>query len=147
MYNLEKDEIILYEGNITIEGIKKSVKFTLTNKNMLFAKERGIFNKKLKIYKVIPISNIKTYKGNVQVKQKKNNITIETLDKMIDFTCPSAIEGQKIVNDILYAKTGKNIIERSNSKIKNTLKKINDSKEIILTIAGIVIPLLHRRKK
>lgn len=147
MYNLEKDEVILYEGNITIEGIKKSVKFTLTNKNMLFAKERGIFNKKLKIYEVIPISNIKTYKGNVQVKQKKNNITIETLDKMIDFTCPSAIEGQKIVNGILYAKTGKNIIERSNSKIKNTLKKINDSKEIILTIAGIVIPLLHRRKK
>lgn len=147
MYNLEKDEVILYEGNITIEGIKKSVKFTLTNKNMLFAKERGIFNKKLKIYEVIPISNIKTYKENVQVKQKKNNITIETLDKMIDFTCPSAIEGQKIVNDILYAKTGKNIIERSNSKIKNTLKKINDSKEIILTIAGIVIPLLHRRKK
>ena len=140
MYNLEKDEVILYEGNITIEGIKKSVKFTLTNKNMLFAKERGIFNKKLKIYEVIPISNIKTYKGNVQVKQKKNNITIETLDKMIDFTCPSAIEGQKIVNDILYAKTGKNIIERSNSKIKNTLKKFNDS-------AGIVIPLLHRRKK
>ncbi len=147
MYNLENDEIILYEGNVNFQNANKTIKFTLTNKNMLFAKERGLFNKKFKIYEVIPISNIKTYKGNVQVKQKKNNITIETLDKMIDFTCPSAIEGQKIVNDILYAKTGKNIIERSNSKIKNTLKKINDSKEIILTIAGIVIPLLHRRKK
>lgn len=147
MYNLENDEVILYEENLIINNMKKPVKFTLTNKNMLFAKEKGIFTKKLKVYEVIPINNIKTYKGKVQVKQNKNNILIDTFDKKINLTCLSFTDGQKLVNNIIYAKTGKSLLERSSNKFKATLKKINDSKDIILTIAGIIIPLLHKRKK
>ena len=36
MYNLENDEIILYEGNVNFQNANKTIKFTLTNKNMLY---------------------------------------------------------------------------------------------------------------
>ncbi len=147
MHNLENDEVILYDGNITFKNIKKDIKFTLTNKNMLFSKEKGIFKKKFVIFKTIPVNNIKVYKGIVQVKQKKNSVLIDTIDEEISFDCLNTIEGKKIVNEILYARSGKTLFERNTNKLKNTLKRINDSREIILTIAGIIIPLLHKRKK
>lgn len=45
-YEINVDEVILYEGVIGFSKQNKNIKFILTSKKMIFEREVGIFKKK-----------------------------------------------------------------------------------------------------
>lgn len=135
-YQLKNDEVILYEGQVSFKN--SNVKFTLTNQNMIFEKEKGIFKKKLKVIDMIPIENIKMYKEKVQIKQKNSTIKIQATDKNIIFTCSNVLEAKKISEEIINIKTDSNILERAAKKANNLKKNLKSIAK--LTLACIMIP-------
>lgn len=152
-YQLEKDEVILFEGQVIVEEFKSEVKFTLTSKKMIFEKEEGIFKRKLKVIDIIPLINIKVYKECSQIldeSEKKINILVQTNDKNITLSCSNAFEANKIVEEMINIKIGSNILERSLSKLKEAVTAVNDTKDVVVEAAGIAVSayqLLNRRKK
>ena len=146
-YKLKNDEVILFEGQVKIEKIKSSAKLTLTSEKMIFEQEKGIFNKKLKVIDMIPLKNIKIYKEKVQIKQKKSVVIIQTIDKIITFSCPNILEAKKIVEKIISIKTNSNVFERGKSKLKKAVDVVNDSKDIVLAVGGIVATVIHHKNK
>lgn len=137
-YQLKNDEVILYEGQVSFEKLKSNINFTLTNQNMIFEKEKGIFKKKLKVIDMIPIENIKMYKEKVQIKQKNSTIKMQTTDKNVAFTCSNALEGKKIIEEIINIKTDSNTLDRAVKKANNLKKNLKSIAN--LSLACIMIP-------
>lgn len=137
-YQLKNDEVILYEGQVSFEKLKSNINFTLTNQNMIFEKEKGIFKKKLKVIDMIPIENIKMYKEKVQIKQKNSTIKMQTTDKNVAFTCSNALEAKKIIEEIINIKTDSNTLDRAVKKANNLKKNLKSIAN--LSLACIMIP-------
>ena len=132
---LKIDEKLIYETNVKYGKYNSNVHFSLTNQRILFLKEKGIFRKKLKTIDEILINNIKMYKDKVQIKQKRSTIFVQTFDKKYKFTCNNIFEAKKIVEEIIIAKTGNNILDRANNKINNAFQNFKKISSIIGVIA------------
>ncbi len=150
-YQLENDESILFVGKVTVEEFKSEVKFTLTSKKMIFEKEKGIFKKKLKTIEIIPLTNIKVYKEDVQVKQNKANVMIQTIAKNITLSCSNISEAKNIAEEIINIKTGSNKFNRKSKKAKKIVKGIGnvvkDVGEVVAAVFTIVVPVYKAWKK
>lgn len=147
---LKSEEIILLKESVTLENIKPNVQLTLTNERMIFEQEKGLFHKKLKVMDIISIDDIKIYKEKVQIKQKKKMIMMQTIDKNITFSCMNTFVAAKIMNEIIHLKTGSNLLERGKGKIKKAMNVVNDTKDIVIAIGGIIATIgafMHRKKK
>ena len=142
-YKLDNNEIILFEGQVTVKDLKTKVNFTLTSKKIVFEKEKGIFKKKLKAIDIIPLVNIKVYKESVQIKRRKSNITIQTIDRNISLSCSNTFEAKVIVEEIIKIKTGYNIFKRSSNKLKKAINVANDVKNVAVGVAAIAIPIYN----
>ena len=126
-YELQIDEVVLYEGIVRSSTFKGSVRLTLTSKRMIFEKERGLFKKELEVIEVILLENIKTYNNAVQVKQKGAEVEIQTIQKNINMMFSGMIEAKKFYGKIVDASTGTTIVERSSNKIKNAFSIVDDT--------------------
>ena len=142
----EQDEVILYEGLVKYGNLKKCVKFTLTNKKLIFAKEKGLFKKTFRIFDEILINSIKIYKDNVQIKQEKETIVIQCIDKTINFSCSNIVEARKVIEEIINIRTGSNVLERNKNRIKKVLNVVNDIKDIALMIGGIFVAIKRNKR-
>lgn len=123
---LEKDEIIIFDkeiifGKNNYEGI-----LTLTNKNIILKREKGIFIKKLKVVDNIKIGDIKEYKYKVQVKQENLIIKIQTINKDYEIICKNTKDAKEIVKEIINIKTETTAFERTKNKILNTIKIVSE---------------------
>lgn len=141
-YQLEKDESIILERQVKVESIKSDIKFTLTSKNIILEKEKGIFKKKLKVIDIISLSSIKVYKDKVQIKQRKSDLIIQTTNKNVIISFSNGIEAKKIEEEIISIITGSNIIERSSSKLKKAINIVSDVKDVVVTASGIVVAIV-----
>lgn len=126
-YELQIDEVVLYEGIVRSSTLKGSVRLTLTSKRMIFEKEKGVFKKELEVIDVILLENIKTYNNAVQVKQKGAEVKIQTIQKNINLMFSGIIEAKKFCGKIVDASTGTTIVERSSNKIKNAFSIVDDT--------------------
>lgn len=126
-YELQIDEVILYEGIVRSNKFKGSVRLTLTSKRMIFEKEKGLLKKELEVLDVILLENIKTYNHAVQVKQKGAEVEIQTIQKNINLMFSGIIEAKKFCGKIVDASTGTTIVERSSNKIKNVFSIVDDT--------------------
>lgn len=149
-YQLENDEVILFEGLVTVEELKSEVKFTLTSKKMKFEKEKGIFKRKLKTIDIIPLTNIKVYKENVQVKQNKENVMIQTINKNITLSCANMSEAKNIAEEIINIKTGSNKFNRNSKKatkiVKNVGNVVKGVGEVVVAVGAIAGPIYRAWK-
>lgn len=116
---IEKDEVIISENTVRYGKENVDGKLVITNKNLIFYSNKGIFWKKLKIDKKILISNIKMHKDNVSIKQNNKSIMIQTTSGDIIFECKNILEASKIVNKIKDLRTDLNVIERAYKKYDN----------------------------
>jgi len=140
-YQLENDEVILFEGLVTVEEFKSKVKFTLTSKKMKFEKEKGIFKRKLKVIDMIPLTNIKVYKEDVQVKQNKANVMIQTIDKNITLSCSNMSEAKNIAEEIINIKTGSNKFNRNSKKATKIVKDVGNVAKGVVEVVASVAPI------
>ena len=125
-YQLENDESILFVKQVVVEEFKSEVKFTLTSKKMIFEKEKGIFKRKLKVIDIIPLTNIKVYKEEVQIKQNEENVIIQTIDKNITLSCSNKAEAKNIAEEIINIKTGSNKFGRTSKKATRVVKDVGN---------------------
>ena len=80
-YELQPDEVILYEGNVTCKTYKGSLQLTLTSQKVVFEKEKGLFKKERELVDVIPLESVKLYNDAAQIKQRGADVEVQTVGK------------------------------------------------------------------
>lgn len=126
-YELEQDEVILYEGFVSSSDAKGNLKLTLTSKKMIFEKEKGIFKKELELVDILSLDEVKFYNDEVQIKQKSNCVTIQLVSKNITLTFSGLLDASKFKNKIVDATTNSSIAKRSSNKIKDAFNLVDDT--------------------
>ncbi len=126
---LAKNEGFLYESVIQFGNVKG--KAVVTTENLILYKEKGLFTKKLRVDKKIPMNDIKMYKDKVLMKQNNNRLTLQTNRGDVSFECKNIFEANKLSNKIKDVRTDTNIIDRvciGINKFKNSeaVKMLND---------------------
>ena len=125
-YELESDEVILYEDIVTYSEAKGSLQLTLTSQKLIFEKEKGILKKEKELIDVINLEDIKIYNDKVQIQQKGAEVRIQTINKNIKVSFYSIFKANKFVTKIVDTITGTTMTERSTDKIKGAINTVND---------------------
>lgn len=126
-YELQADEVILYEGIATSKEYKGSLQLTLTSGKMIFEKEKGIFKKERELVDTISLENIKIYNNEAQIKQKGTDVTIQTVEKNITLSFSGILDARKFTGKIIDAVTGTTLAKRSSNKIKDAFNMVDDT--------------------
>lgn len=127
-YNLESDEVPLYNVKVILVGKKENTELIVTNKNLvLITKYKKILSEdKIEVLKY-PISTIKIYKGMPQIIKKENIAEIFLLDTEIEIGFASKSELHKFISVINHLITGESSVQRVAKKVKNAINIVNDT--------------------
>ncbi len=147
-YQIEEDEVILYEGlvefNVELNKPLTTI-FTLTSKRMIFELEKGFFKKTKELVDIIYLNDIKVFNGEVQCKQKLNDLVIQTSKKNFTLSFNSLFEAKKVNTKVLNAVTGTTVAERGSNKVKGALDLVDET--LGLDTRGIAKGLLENGVK
>lgn len=126
-YELQQDEVVLYEGSVSCNELKGNLQMTLTSQKIIFEKEKGIFKKEIELVEIILLESIKFYNNEAQIKQKMSTVTIQTTEKNITLVFAGMIEATKFTKKIVDAVTGTTMAKRSADKIKDAFNIVDDT--------------------
>jgi hypothetical protein len=126
-YELQPDEVILYEGNVTCKTYKGSLQLTLTSQKVVFEKEKGLFKKERELVDVIPLESVKLYNDAAQIKQKGADVEVQTVGKNITIVFSGMLEARKFTAKIVNAVTGTTLATRGSNKIKDAFALVDDT--------------------
>lgn len=126
-YDLQADEVVLYEGSATSNIQKGSLLVALTSKKLVLEKEKGIFKKERELVDSIPLDTIKFYNDAAQIKQKGDTVEIQTANINLTLTFSGMIEARKFTGKIVDAATGTTLAKRSSDKIKDAFNMVDDT--------------------
>ena len=126
-YDLQADEVVLYEGSATSNSHKGSLLVTLTSKKLVLEKEKGIFKKERELIDSIQLDSIKFYNDAAQIKQKGDAVEIQTAAANLTLSCSGMIEARKFTGKIVDAVTGTTLAKRSSDKIKGAFEMVDDT--------------------
>lgn len=126
-FELQSDEVVLYEGDVTCKEYKGNLKLTLTSYKMVFEKEKGIFKKECELVDIALLENVKFYNDEAQIKQKGAEVTIQTTEKNLTITFSGMLEARKFTGKIVDAVTGTSLAKRGSNKIKDAFNMVDDT--------------------
>ena len=126
-YDLQSDEVVLYEGMVTSKAYKGNLQITLTSKKIVFEKEKGVFKKERELVDIISLENIKFYNDTAQIKQKGTDVEVQTVDKNITLEFSGMLEARKFTGKIMDAVTGTTLAKRSSDKIKGAFNMVDET--------------------
>ena len=126
-YEIEKDEVILYEGKIGFQKMGASTNFILTSKKMVFEKEKGLFKKEKEVLDVIELNKIKIFNSVPQIKQKMTELEIQTEEKKLSLYFNGMIEAKKVMTKIIDATTNTTVLKRGSEKVKGAIDLVDDT--------------------
>lgn len=126
-YEILEDEVILYEGKVGYNKNSLNTLFILTSKKMIFEKEIGLLKKTKELLDIIYLNDIKQFNGEIQSKQKLNEIQIQTISKNFSIYLSGMIEAKKVNSKIISASSGTTIAERGSEKIKGALGLVDET--------------------
>lgn len=129
-YEIEENEVILYEGFAEYKSESNkalNVSLVLTSKRMIFEQEKGFFKKQKELIDIINLSDIKTFNGEVQCKQKFNELIIQTNKKNFSLLFNGLIEAKKVNTIIINAVTGTTMAERGSEKVKGAFNIVDET--------------------
>ena len=127
-YALQPNEIILYQGNVSIEKRNGTVEMILTNLNLVLIITVRKFLAKAQVdVETYPIQEIKIYNNEPQIKQKNARVEIFLTSGEIAANFDSMFEAGKFVNSALRLLTGKTMAERSADKFKGAVGLVDDT--------------------
>lgn len=127
-YELERDEVILYENS----HMQDYSKLVLTSKKLILEKtntiKTGLFKTETEtiVDDIIMLENIKLYNGKAQIQQKNTDVNIQTIEKNLTIKFYGIIEAKKFVTKITDAITGTTILKRGTDKVKETFNLVDD---------------------
>ncbi len=125
-YELDSNEVILYEDVVTHNDFKGVLQLTLTSQKIIFEKEKGILKKEKELIDVINLEDIKIYNDKVQIGQKGLEVAIQTINRNIKLSFYSIFKANKFVTKIVDTITGTTITKRSTDKIKGAIDTVDD---------------------
>lgn len=126
-YEIEKDEVILYEGKVGFQKMGASTNFILTSKKMVFEKEKGLFKKEKEVLDVIELNKIKIFNNVPQIKQKMTELEIQTEEKKLSLYFNGMIEAKKVMTKIIDATTNTTVLKRGSEKVKSAIDLVDDT--------------------
>ena len=126
-YELQADEVVLYEGNATSKEYKGNLLITLTSYKVVFEKEKGVFKKEHELIDIIQLENVKFYNDTAQIKQKGAEVTVQTVEKNITLVFSGMLEARKFTGKIMDAVTGTTVVKRGSDKIKDAFNIVDDT--------------------
>lgn len=127
-YELQSDEVVLYEGVVTSKAYKGNLQLTLTSKKIVLEKEKGLIKKERELIDVIALENIKFYNETAQIKQKGAEVEVQTVEKNITFVFATGmLEARKFSGKIVDAVTGTTLAKRSSDKIKSAFNMVDET--------------------
>lgn len=126
-YELNADEVVLYEGGVSANIAKGRLQLTLTSQKLVVEKEKGIFKKERELIDIIPHEDIKFYNDTVQIKQKSDTVEIQTVGKNITITFEGMLEARKFTGKMINAVTGTTLARRGADKVKGAIGIIDDT--------------------
>lgn len=126
-YELQSDEVILYEGMVTSKIYKGNLQLTLTSQKIIFEKEKGLFKKERELIDIILLENIKFYNDTAQIKQKGADVEIQTTEKNITLVFSGMLDARKFTGKIIDTVTGTTLAKRSSEKIKGAFNIVDET--------------------
>lgn len=126
-FEIQAEEVILYEGTATSKSYKGTLQVTLTSHKLVFEKEKGIFKKERELIDIIPLETIKIYNDTAQIKQKGDSVDIQAVDKNFTLSFEGMLEARKFTGKIVDATTGTTLAKRGSSKIKEAFSMVDDT--------------------
>ncbi len=126
-FELQSNEVLLYEGTITSAEYKGSLLLTLTSQKMIFEKEKGLFKKERELIDIIPLDSIKFYNNAAQIKQKSDPVEIQTVAKNISLFFSGMLEARKFTGKIVDAATGTTLAMRVSEKTKDAFNMVDET--------------------
>ena len=124
-YELQPDEVILYEGTVNCKEYKGNLQLTLTSRKIIFEKEKGIFKKEKGL--VDALEQVKIYNDAAQIKQKASEVEIQTIAKNLTIIFSGMLEARKFTGKIIDAVTGTTVAKRGSNKIKDAFNMVDDT--------------------
>ena len=94
---------------------------------MIFEKQKGLIKKTLELIDVVPLNKIKVYNNSVQIKQKKNELQVQTGDKNFSIYAGGMLEAKKIITHIIDTITGTTVSQRSSQKINEAIDLVDET--------------------
>jgi len=140
-YEIDNDEVILYEGKVGYNKNYIDVEFKLTSKKMIFEKQKGLIKKTSELIDIVSLDRIKVYNDSVQIKQKMNELQIQTLDKNFSIYANGMLEATKIITKIINAITETTVSKRGSQKISGAIDLVDET--LGLNTRGIVKGVLE----
>lgn len=127
-YELQSNEVILFEGDVSVKGNKDNSVILITNLNIVIETTKKKMFKKAEIsLQVYPITDIKLYNEQPQIKQKSCDVSVSLVNKELQLTFESIFLARKFVTKAVEAVTGKTISVRGAEKIKSAIGLVDDT--------------------
>ncbi|WP_066454057.1 hypothetical protein [Anaerotruncus rubiinfantis] len=126
-YELQPEEVVLYEGAVTCKAYKGNLLMTLTSKKVVFEKEKGLFKKERELVDIILLESVKLYNDAAQIKQKGSEVEIQTVEKNLIIVFSGMLEARKFAGKIVDTVTGTTLAKRSSNKIKDAFTMVDDT--------------------
>ncbi len=126
-YELQPEEVVLYEGAVTCKAYKGNLLMALTSKKVVFEKEKGLFKKERELVDIIPLESVKFYNDAAQIKQKGSEVEVQTVEKNLTIIFSGMLEARKFTGKIVDAVTGTTLAKRSSNKIKDAFNMVDDT--------------------
>ena len=140
-YTLDSDEVILFEGEVGYNRDVVGDYLTLTNKRMIFERQKGIIKKKKELIESISLEDIKIYNNEVQCNAKGFDINIQTKEKNIKVRFNGLIAPSKVCTLIRTELTGTDTLSRGSNKVNKVLNTVDET--LGLDTRGIVKGVLE----
>ena len=126
-YEIDNDEVILYEGRVGYNKNYIDVEFKLTSKKIIFEKQKVLIKKTKELIDIVPLNKIKVYNDSVQIKQKMNELQVQTLDKNFSIYANGMLEAKKIITKIIDTVTGTTMSKRGSQKISGAIDLVDET--------------------
>ena len=126
-YELQPEEVVLYEGAVTCKAYKGNLLMALTSQKLVFEKEKGLFKKERELVDIIPLESVKFYNDAAQIKQKGSEVEVQTVEKNLTIIFSGMLEARKFTGKIVDAVTGTTLAKRSSNKIKDAFTMVDDT--------------------
>ena len=144
-----KSNNIIFECMVSLKNDKYDTLLSLTEKNLLLKKKKGLFHKTYKVINDILIEDIKVVNEKVKINQNKNRVTIYTQNDEIYFTCENVTDTKKLIENINKLVLGEDFLERTTKrgvKLMDTTKKIAETIGVVAVSTVGVIKAIKENK-
>ena len=126
-YQLKEDEVVLFKGDIELQGVKGKTELIFTNHNFVFiTKHKKVFAKEETYVQIYPVSDVKIYEKKPQIKIKDLMTEIYFLSGEKVFKFFSEVEQTEFVAEVQKLFEKKSAVGKGLEKAKSALKNVGN---------------------